>query len=76
MSESLYSITASHRKGQERAYNQAMSLLRQGMSLAEVVAYLRTAYRELWYKWRVSDEASLGESRRAERQSFRTQLDS
>jgi hypothetical protein len=72
MSESLYSITASHRKGQERAYSQAMSLLRQGMSLAEVVAYLRTAYRELWYKWRALD----GESRRDERQSFRTQLDS
>lgn len=44
-------IDPGHALEQNRVYNNALILLRQGQELADVVIYLRKAYRDLWIKW-------------------------
>lgn len=44
-------IEPGHALEQNRAYNNALILLRQGQELADIVVYLRKTYRELWIKW-------------------------
>ncbi len=77
MLDSLYIIDGRHRNEQDRAHRYALMLLRQGHTLSDVVIYLRTVYKDLWYKWRVAETRAIGkwDSRNAERKSFRTELD-
>jgi hypothetical protein len=73
--DSIYIIDTRHRNEQDRVHRQAILLLKQGQTLPDTVNYLRAAYKKLWYKWRVSESRSIGDSRHAERQSLRKELD-